>query len=256
MLNRYLLKKELLLILVLVFFTSLITTPALARMSSTNYQITSDVIGAAEGKSTSLNYELLTNMGEEGVGIHDSANWTLKSGFLQTINSTITISLDSTTKDLGTIAPLSTDTATTTIGVITDAIGGYSLSALYSSAGFSETLRNTDTTTYIPDKTDWDPTANGGNGNAETWSGEGFGFTVYANDNGEKNTTWWGTGTTVTDMNNKYAGFSSSSTKILETTNYKSGERQTSVGYKAQIPDGQKSGVYSGDVTFIATVNL
>lgn len=231
-------------------------SPLFARMSSETYQITSDVIGSAEGAASSANYNLLVNMGEEGVGVHSSDNWVLKAGFLQTINSTISISVDSPTVNLGNLSPGDSATATTLIGVTTDSMGGYTLSSYFSSVGHTDSLRHSNGTEYITDLTDWDPTANGGDGNAVTWSGSGFGFTIYANNSAEKNTTWWGTGTTVSDANNKYAGFPSSSTKVLETTDYKSGERQTSVGYKVQIPANKLAGTYSGEVTYIATVNL
>ena len=240
-------------ILLLVVFS---VSPVIARMSSTNYEITSDVIGSAEGAATSTNYDLLVNMGEGGIGTFNSANWTMKAGFLQTVNSTISISLDSNSVSFGNLAPGGTQTATSEIGVTTDAIGGYTLTAYRSSGGYTQTMRHTNTTTYMSDKTDWDPTAGGGNGNAALWSGDGLGFSVYANDSAEKNTTWWGTGTTESDANNKYAGFPSSSQTIVTTTDYKSGERTTSVGYKLTIPTNQLSGTYSGDVTYIATSNL
>jgi archaellum component FlaG (FlaF/FlaG flagellin family) len=242
-------------ILALSSFTFSFST-VFARMSSDNYQIISDVVGSSEGASGSSNYNLLVNMGEEGIGVHNSDNWTLKSGFLQTINSTITISVDQNTINLGSLTPGSSITETTTVGVITDAVGGYTLSANFSSSGHTETLRHTNGTTYISDLTDWDPTSNSGNGNASSWSGSGFGFCVYANNNSEKNTTWWGTGTTESDSNNLYAGFPASMATILSTNGYKSGERQTGVGYKLQVPSGQLSGTYSGNVTYTATVNL
>jgi len=178
--------------------------PASARMSSTNYEVVSDVIGASEGRSTSDNYDLLSNMGEDGVGRFNSENWGINAGFLQAINSQISITVDPDTVTFDGL--ISERTASTAVAVNTDAIAGYTLYAFNGGVGYTNTLRHTDGVTYISDLTDWDPTANLGNGNAAVWSGDGFGFTVFANDNSEKNTTWWGAGTSEGDALNQYAG--------------------------------------------------
>ena len=101
----------------------------------------------------------------------------------------------------------------------------------------------------IPDKTAW---VNTGNGNAATWANTGLGFTVFAS-NATKNTTWWGTGITETDTNNNYAGFATTQTDIMRHLSYAASSTTTDIGYKLDVPATQKSGAYSGSVTYQVT---
>jgi hypothetical protein len=104
----------------------------------------------------------------------------------------------------------------------------------------------------ISDKTAWNPS---GNGNAVTWSGTGLGFTVFSST-ATKNTTWWGTGTTKDDANNKYAGFPTSAQTIMAQDFYTSGDTTTSVGYKLDVPPGQLPGDYDGIIVYTVTMAL
>jgi hypothetical protein len=66
----------------------------------------------------------------------------------------------------------------------------------------------------------------------------------------------WGTGTTVCDANNKYAGAPATATTAHTVTGFHSGADTSSWGWKIDVPNTQKTGSYSGNVTFTATAVL
>jgi len=87
-----------------------------------------------------------------------------------------------------------------------------------------------------------------------SWTGTGVGTGLYAADNNKE--AKWGTGTTVCDSNNKYAGIPETATTSHTVTGYLSGADTSSWSFKINVANTQKTGVYSGDVTFTATANL
>ena len=96
--------------------------------------------------------------------------------------------------------------------------------------------------------------------NTETWPvsvdiSSGLGFTVWASDT--KDTTCWGTGTTVSDTLNKYAAFpaSASPATIVGDTNAVPNPSYHSVGYSLEVLNTQKATSYEGDVIFSATTS-
>jgi hypothetical protein len=107
----------------------------------------------------------------------------------------------------------------------------------------------------IVDKTAWDPAANSGNGNAATWSGTGLGFCVISST-ALKNTTWWGSGSSLNDTNNKYAGFPATAQTIMDQPGYSSQATTTTVGYKLDVPAGQPPGGYDGVIVYYVTMAL
>ena len=107
-------------------------------------------------------------------------------------------------------------------------------------------------TTNIDDKTAWDPTSNSGDGNAATWSATGLAFGVFSST-ATKDETWWGTGGTYDAGSNKYAGFSSTYTTIMDHDSYSATSTTTGISYKLDVPSTQKSGAYSGSITYQVT---
>ena len=63
----------------------------------------------------------------------------------------------------------------------------------------------------------------------------------------------WGTGTTYNDANNKYAGVPQNATTGHTVTGYHAGTDTSSWSFKIDVPNSQKTGNYSGSVTFTAT---
>jgi hypothetical protein len=168
---------------------------------------------------------------------------------LQTnVQEVITLSCDSATVNLGNLTPGTPVTGSSVCTGTTNANGGYTLAVKRDDSSPNTTMdKTTDAAVDITDKTDW----NSGTPNSAVWSGTGLGFTVFASQ-ATKNTTWWGTGTTVNDALNKYAGLPTTYQNIMVHTTY-GAATTTSVGYKLDVPTAQKSGAYDGTITYQAT---
>ena len=152
--------------------------------------------------------------------------------------------------NFGTLTPATPVTGSSTCTVTTNANGGYNLKVKRDNSDY--TMKHSAFGTngaYITDKTAWDPT---GSGNAAVWGTTGLGFTLYSST-ATKSTTWWGAGTTETDAANKYAGMPLAYANVMIHTAYSSGSTTNSIGYKLDVPTTQRSGVYSGSVTYQVT---
>ncbi len=138
------------------------------------------------------------------------------------------------------------DTATVA-SVTTNASNGYTIGLSDSVASTGSALRHTDGNTRIADYvgTIATPTA---------WTGTGLGVSLFAADTGKA--AKWGTGATVCDANNKYAGVPQNATTAHTATGYHSGADTSSWSWKIDVPNTQKTGTYSGNVTFTATAAL
>lgn len=153
--------------------------------------------------------------------------------------------------DLGALTPGTPVTGETICGAITNANGGYTLAVKRDNATGATMKKDTDAQVIIADKAAWTP----GTPNSAVYSGTGLGFTVFVSDS-TKNTTWWGTGSNAIDTGglNKYAGFDTAQTDIMVHTVFTSGlVEHTSIGYKLDVPSTQKSGAYSGSITYQVT---
>jgi hypothetical protein len=112
-------------------------------------------------------------------------------------------------------------------------------------------------TNTFPDYTAWDPTANGGNGNATTTPGSTFSFRVnYTGTTSNYNSTWWGTNDN--DGTAKYGGMPVSSQQIMtcNSSSCQNGTTDTIIKYRADAPASQPIGDYSGSITITALPNL
>lgn len=156
----------------------------------------------------------------------------------------LTLGVDSATLGFGNLLPGSVITGTTVATVTTNYPNGYSLSISDTISGSNSALLHTDTTTRIADYA-------GTVSTPTSWSGTGLGVCLYSATG--KNTSQWGTGTTASDSNNKYAGVPQTATEIHAKTGSPTASDQSSVGYKLVVPNTQKTGSYSGDVTYTAT---
>ena len=84
-----------------------------------------------------------------------------------------------------------------------------------------------------------------------SWTGNGLGIGLFAADSNKE--AKWGTGTTVCDANNKYAGVPSTATTAHTVTGYHATADTSSWSWKVDAPNDQATGSYSGTVTFTAT---
>lgn len=148
---------------------------------------------------------------------------------------------------LGTLTPGTPVSGSTVCTTTTNANGGYDFAVKRDDADTTMD-HSTDATTNINDKTAWNRTAP----NAAAYSSTGLAFSVFAST-ATKNTTWWGTGLACHDANNLYAGFPSSYTNIMEHASYSSGSTTTSICYRIDVPTTQKSGSYTGSITYQVT---
>ncbi|MHA1889085.1 MAG: hypothetical protein ACTSX0_13755 [Promethearchaeota archaeon] len=205
-------------------------------MSSTNYKINADIIGQGGQTGLSSNYKLIDTIGEPVIGIGESDNYKSKEGFWHMIATSISLTVDSDTINLGIITPGTPVIGESTLTVTTDAWGGYEL---YVNQNHS--MLHTDSTTAISEFI-CDINA------PCLWSGNGLGFTIKS---GTEVDTKWGS-----DPNYKYACFPDSSTKFHETSQYINGGNQTVIRYKLDTPVTQKSGDYSNVITYIAMEKL
>jgi hypothetical protein len=205
-------------------------------MSSANYKIDADVIGVTGGPGSSDNYKLFDTAGEPVIGIGQSLNYKIKAGFAYMINYSLSLSIDSNTKNLGNVDPGSSVQGQSTLTVTTDSWGGYDILI-----NENHSLLHTDTVTTIADYSC--PIAA-----PCSWSGNGFGFTVNSGTGVEAK---WGT-----DPNYNYAAIPLSGTIFHTKTGYTSGADNTVVGYNLAVSGAQRSGTYSNFVTYTAVAKL
>lgn len=82
----------------------------------------------------------------------------------------------------------------------------------------------------------------------------GVGVTLFAADTTKE--AAWGTGTTVCDANNKYAAVPETATTGHTAAGFKASADTSTWGWKVDAPNTQKTGDYTGNVTFTATAVL
>jgi len=167
-----------------------------------------------------------------------------------TVESYLSVSVDSSTVNMGNLQTGTPVTGNTTITTTTNNNSGYQVQVKRDNADY--TLKKD--SYYIADKTSWDPTTNSGDGNAVVWSGTGLAFRlVQTGTTATYNSTWWGSDDT--SSNAKFAGFPSSSTQTMNHTTYSETSTVTKIGYKIDVPSSQSTGAYSGGITFSVVAN-
>jgi hypothetical protein len=227
------------LLMMLVLFIGLLDGALIfAATTDGTYNITVDNIGFAGGeKSEDGTYDLFDTVSTPLVGTGNDGTYKTKDGFWYMVNNTISLELNSNTKDLGTVTPGTPNVAMTTATVVTDAPGGYDLLINKD----HRLIHTNDGTTTINDYagTISTPTA---------WSGVGLGFTVIS---GAVVESKWGVAPT-----NNYAGIPDSVTLFHAKSGYASGGDDTVIEYKIDVPSSQQSGEYTNTVTYTAISKL
>lgn len=219
---------SLLLLFIFPFFCS--------ATSSENYKIDADVIGIGGALGSSENYKLTDTIGEPIIGIGTSENYKTKTGFWYMVGTSLSLAVDSNTKNLGNIDPGTPVAAESTLSVTSDSWGGYDLLC-----SEDNPMTHTDTLTTV---SNYSCTI----ASPCLWSGTGLGFTV---ESGTGVNPKWGS-----NPDFKYAGFPVADTIFHEKTGYSSGADDTVVQYKVDTPGTQKSGYYSNMITYTAIAKL
>ncbi|MEI8343753.1 MAG: hypothetical protein WCF93_02260 [Candidatus Moraniibacteriota bacterium] len=205
-------------------------------MSSANYQINADSINSGGNLSSSSNFKTFDSIGENFTGNMASTNFAVGEGLAPMTTYSLTLALDSSMKNLGTVVAGTPMTATTTASVTTDAWGGYDLYIAQ-----NNDLKHTDGLTMIApiSCSILVPCP---------WFGTGFGFTVSSGTSVEVK---WGTNPSY-----KYANIPTSLTLFHTKTGYTSGIDNTAVQYKLDVPTVQKAGNYTNILTYTAIAKL
>jgi len=138
-------------------------------------------------------------------------------------------------------------TGSTVASVTTNAANGYTVGLSDGVAGNDSALLHTDTVTRITDYA-------GTIAVPTLWAGTGLGISCFAADTSKE--AAWGAGTTLCDAANKYAGVPTAATTAHTVTGYHAGADTSSWSWEIDVPNTQKTGVYSGNVTFTATAVL
>lgn len=195
-----------------------------ALMTSTNYRIYGDELGATGARSTSASYALYDSLGDVAGGRMSSTNYELLSGFQElSEHPTFSFSISSATVDLGVLSSSSISSSSHTITSSTNAYRGY-------------------TTTVITDGTL--RTSEGGNIDAVSDGTVSAGSEEY--------------GVALTGTDRAFSdeqGPSTSALTVATRTNWKNGA-QTTVTYKASIGSATQSGTYSQILTYVSVGNF
>ena len=190
-------------------------------------------------------YPKISDIKVKAVTQNVSFTTTVQASISLTITAGGTVAFGNLTPGVPIAAP-----ATGTIASVeTNAANGYTLGVHDSVAGSNSALLHTDTTTRITDVTSGDITT------PALWGAStGLGITLYAADTNKE--AKWGTGVTYDDANNKYAAIPQTVTTAHTVTGTVAGADTSSWAYKLDAPASQKTGSYSGDMTFTATAVL
>lgn len=223
--------------LTLVFF---VPRMCLAQMSSSNYKINADSINAGGEASSSATYKLGDTLGEAVIGEGSSATYKMKAGFQYMVNTYLTLAVNGSPKDLGTLIPGTPVTGQTIVSVTTDSWNGYALN-----------VSKDHKMTHIVDGSTTIDDHNGTIATPVLWSAPnnlGFGFTIISGTNVDSK---WKDG-----LDYKYAAFPDIATTAHSKAAYKSPVDETVIEYKADVLSNQKSGAYSCTVTYTAVGSI
>lgn len=221
-------------LLIAALAASLAAVPMSAlALSSSSYTIPQFDMHSFGNSISSPNFGIRASSGPI-VGVANSANYSLDTGFPAVTGSVVTLSLSSPTVNLGTLVPGSPVSGTTTTTVSTDSSAGYSLALQKDRA-----MTHTDNVTTISD-------FGGSIASPSTYnSGDtGLGFSVSA-------------GTNVDSKWNSGLDFAAIPT--LATTTYHtlvqsiSAPNTTTITYKLNVGVTQKPGIYSTSVAIYAS---
>jgi hypothetical protein len=172
-----------------------------------------------------------------------------------TVNSVLTLSVAVPTINFPALTPGTPVSVYSTSTVTTNNATGANFQ-LNRTSNTSTLALGSDPTVTITDKADWVPGINTTTvGNAATYAAPGLAFRVSVATTSPcmQAATWWGT-----DGSAKYAGVASSSASNLKVANcgvYQSAGQVVSVSYILDVPTTQKTGAYTGTVTYTALAN-
>lgn len=172
-------------------------------------------------------------------------------------SAAITLTLSTSTVDLGILVPQIPITATTTATVFVSGYNnGYYLAIKRDSSTSTLALQSNPIIIFPDYSPGWDPTANGGNGNATTTPGLTFSFRLMSSGTDSNyNSNWWGLNDN--EGTAKFAGMPLTTQTIMTCSSLvcQNGTTTNVILYRADAPLIQPIGIYSGDITITALGN-
>ena len=99
-----------------------------AAMSSTNYTIYADSVETGGGLSSGGVYRLEDTIGEGVVSQSSSSTYDIKAGYQAMVLGSLSMNIDNTSLNFGTLSTTTVSLVTTTVTVTADAESGYSMS--------------------------------------------------------------------------------------------------------------------------------
>lgn len=217
---------------ILALITLILTMPqAAAAIDSTNYSIPQFNMNSFGNSIGSSNYEIRSSSGPI-VGVANSTNYSLDTGFPSVTGSVVSLTLNAPTVNLGTLVPGSPVTGTTTSTVSTDSSAGYTLAIEK-----DHLMTHTNNINTIADYTGTIATP------TNYSSGTGLGFTI---SSGTSVDPKWGGGT-------EFAAIPTLSPTVYhELIQSISAPNTTTITYKLNVPVTQVPGQYSTSVAIYA----
>jgi hypothetical protein len=168
------------------------------------------------------------------------------------VQTALTFSLATGTLPFGNLTPGTPIAVTSSASITTNNATGITMQVNRNNNP-SSTLVHSDATTGFPDATTW----NGSNATTTNLVGANLHFKIASTgtDAGLYNSTFWGSNDTDGAGNAKYAGFPTAAQAVASNSTYV-GTTQTVVQrYRIDAPTTQKSGAYSGGVTYTVFTN-
>jgi len=204
--------------LTIIIVTMLILCPMHVRgaMSSTNYFIYADSVDTGGGLSASGSYSLQGSVGESPTDFSTSSAYEIRAGYQYMERGYLSLEIDVTSLNLGTLSVSAVNSATTTATVSTDSITGYTLSTTAVSG------------TSLSNVTDGTVTA----------GSEEYGFSGAGPDNQLSGDVGVSTGV------------------LIASTSSPISSSQTLMTYKAAMSAGSTAGSYSQTITIAASANI
>ncbi|MDP2736929.1 MAG: hypothetical protein Q8O59_04105, partial [bacterium] len=168
-------------------------------------------------------------------------------------------SVDSGNETFPTVEPGAVSATTTILTARTNNAAGFNITVIRDDADTTMDL-TTDAAVNIPDKTNWNPTTNvcannDGNATASTTEPLTLQFRIRYNGTDAANycSNWWGTDDTT--ANAKFAGFPSAAQQLINRSSSAVASSTSYVLYNLNVPSTQKTGSYTGGITYTATAN-
>ncbi len=188
-----------------------------------------------------------------------ATNYTYTSYPLATVagGTSLTFVLDGSSESFPALTPGTLVATSSILSVNTTNATGFNVSVARNN-GSATLLLTGDSSVSIPDKTAWSPGAScgtAGNATASTTNANTLEFRVRqaGTDSGNFCSAWWGSADTTAAA--LFGGFPSSAQQIVNRSSASSPTTTAVILYNLNVPNTQKTGTYTGSITYTITAN-